>query len=30
VPRKIVQNFSLTPLAQLPSLGTHTEQIISK
>jgi len=26
--RKIVQNFSLTPLAQFHSLGAHTEQII--
>jgi hypothetical protein len=30
MPRKKVQYFSLTPLAQTPSLGTHTEQIISK
>src|SRR3982751_6594621 len=27
MPSKKVQNFSLTPLAQTPSLATHTEQI---
>jgi hypothetical protein len=28
MPRKKCSNFSLTPLAQFPSLGTHTVQII--